>query len=144
MKFRIDKDTIFLKMSKGEQINQTFEEYAKVNKIGSAWVNGIGAIENPEIGYYSMDRKSYSRKRYKGKYELTSLVGNITIKEGEYFCHTHITFSDNNYQVFGGHLFDARITATGEFIMMPGSKDIKREMNTEIGLPLWCLIENHE
>ena len=139
MNYRIDNGRIFITLAKGDLINKTFESYAKSNDIGCAWINGIGALENPKIGYYSLKSKSYQHKIFSGHYELTSLIGNITIKEDNYFSHTHITFSDTNYQVFGGHLFDAKITAAGEFIMIPGNNNINREMNLDIGLPLWCL-----
>ena len=110
--------------------------------IASGTLFGIGALENPEIGYYSLKDKTYHRKLFKGEYELTSLIGNITMKEGKPFSHTHITFSDTEYRVFGGHLFDAEITAAGEFIMQFGSEKITREMHPGIGLPLWCLEES--
>jgi hypothetical protein len=129
-------------LAKGDNINKTFESFAEVKGIGCAWMNGIGALENPEIGYYSLEDKAYRRKTFKGEYELTSLIGNITLKEGKPFSHTHITFSDTEFRVFGGHLFNANITAAGEFIMQFGSDEIDREMNTEIGLPLWCLEES--
>jgi len=144
MKYRVDNGRIFMTLDKGDLINKTFESYSKSNGIGCTWINGIGAIENPEIGYYSMETKSYHHKIFSGDYELTSLIGNITIKEGKYFSHTHITFSNTSFQVFGGHLFDAKITAAGEFVMFPGNKDIIREMNSDIGLPLWCLENNIE
>ena len=139
MKFRMDKSRAFMTLSKGDNINKTFESFAEVKGVGCAWLNGIGALENPEIGYYSLEDKSYYRKIFKGEYELTSLIGNITLKEGKPFSHTHITFSDTEFRVFGGHLFNANITAAGEFIMQFGSDEINREMNAEIGLPLWCL-----
>jgi len=139
MNYRIDSDRIYMTLAKGDLINKTFEEYAESNDIGCAWINGIGALENPEIGYYSLEMKTYRHKIFSGDYELLSLLGNITLKEGKYFSHTHITFSDSNYQVYGGHLFDAKITAAGEFIMINGDKNINREMNSAIGLPLWCL-----
>ena len=139
MNYRIDNNQIYMTLDKGELINKTLELYAKSNEIGCAWINGIGAIEDPEIGYYSLEKKSYNKKVFSGYYELTSLIGNITIKEGEYFSHTHITFSDINYQIFGGHLFDAKITAAGEFIIIPGTQIIDRKMNPDIGLPLWCM-----
>ena len=129
-------------LAKGDNINKTFESFAEVKGIGCAWLNGIGALENPEIGYYSLEDKAYHRKTFKGEYELTSLIGNITLKEGKPFSHTHITFSDTEFRVFGGHLFNANITAAGEFIMQFGSDEINREMNTGIGLPLWCLEES--
>ena len=142
MKFRIDKSKAYMTLAKGDNINKTFESFAEVNGVGCAWLNGIGALENPEIGYYSLEDKSYYRKTFKGEYELTSLIGNITLKEGKPFSHTHITFSDTEFRVFGGHLFNANITAAGEFIMQFGSDEINREMNAEIGLPLWCLEES--
>ena len=142
MKFRMDKSRAYMTLAKGDNINKTFESFAEVKGVGCAWLNGIGALENPEIGYYSLEDKSYHRITFKGEYELTSLIGNITIKEGKPFSHTHITFSDTEFRVFGGHLFNANITAAGEFIMQFGSDEINREMNAEIGLPLWCLEES--
>ena len=142
MKYRIDKSRAYMTLAKGDNINKTFESFAEVKGVGCAWLNGIGALENPEIGYYSLEDKSYYRKTFKGEYELTSLIGNITLKEGKPFSHTHITFSDTEFRVFGGHLFNANITAAGEFIMQFGSDEINREMNAEIGLPLWCLEES--
>ena len=62
----------------------------------------------------------------------------------EPFSHTHITFSDTNYNVFGGHLFDAQISATGEFKIDILDSKIDRKFSNEIGLNLWCLNnENH-
>jgi len=142
MKFRMEKSRAYMTLAQGDNINKTFESFAEVKGVGCAWLNGIGALENPEIGYYSLEDKSYYRKTFKGEYELTSLIGNITLKEGKPFSHTHITFSDTEFRVFGGHLFNANITAAGEFIMQFGSDEINREMNTEIGLPLWCLEES--
>ena len=142
MKFRMEKSRAYMTLAKGDNINKTFESFAEVKGVGCAWLNGIGALENPEIGYYSLEDKSYYKKTFKGEYELTSLIGNITLKEGKPFSHTHITFSDTEFRVFGGHLFNANITAAGEFIMQFGSDEINREMNAEIGLPLWCLEES--
>ena len=139
MKFRIDGDKVLLTLAKGDFINRTFEAFSEIQGVGCAWLNGIGALENPEIGYYSIADNSYHRKKIIGEYELTSLIGNITMNEGVPFAHTHITFSDKDYHVYGGHLFDAKITAAGEFIMQLGSDKINREMNPGIGLPLWCL-----
>ena len=142
MKFRMETSRAYLTLAKGDNINKMFESFAEIKGVGCAWLNGIGALENPEIGYYSLADKSYRQKTFKGEYELTSLIGNITLKEGKPFSHTHITFSDTEFRVFGGHLFNANITAAGEFIMQFGSDEINREMNAGIGLPLWCLEES--
>ena len=139
MNFRVEDKRIFITLAAGDYINKSFESLAEGRNISAAWLNGIGAIQDPEIGFYSLSSKSYLRKQFIGEFELTSLNGNITLRDGEPFAHTHITFSDSDYKVFGGHLFDAKITAAGEFILNPGSENITRKMNEKIGLPLWCL-----
>ena len=66
MNYRIDNNRIYMTLAKGDLINKTFEEYAENNKIGCAWLIGIGALENPEIGYYSLGTKSYHHKVFYG------------------------------------------------------------------------------
>ena len=85
------------------------------------WLNGVGAIKNPEMGYFDINRKDYDRKIFNGDYELISYMGNIALKDGERFIHSHISFSDSKYNVFGGHLIDAKISAAGEFILFSDS-----------------------
>lgn len=139
MNYRIEKKYVFMTLNPGEEINKTFEDFAISRGIGSSWISGIGAIENPEIGYYSVEEKKYYKKIFTGEFEITSLIGNITIKEGKPYSHTHITFSDINFKVYGGHLFNAKVSAAGEFMLYLGDKDIGRRMDDGIGLPLWCM-----
>ena len=81
MNFRIDDGHVLMTLAKGDRINKTFDAIAESDDVGCAWINGIGALENPEIGYYSLKTKSYHRKVFSGDYELTSLIGNISIKD---------------------------------------------------------------
>ena len=142
MTYRKDGTIYYLSFDKGDHINATFEQFAINEGICCAWLNGIGALENPEIGYFSSETKSYHKKQFNGEFELTSLMGNISIKDGKKFCHTHVTISDTNCCVYGGHLFEAKITLAGEFVMQPGHNKIQRKLNHDMGLSLWCLENN--
>lgn len=52
---------------------------------------------------------------YRGPYEIVSLVGTID-PEGE---HIHITISDGEGRVFGGHLFpESEVRTTAEFVVL--------------------------
>tara|TARA_B100000945_G_C20411464_1_gene612808 strand:+ start:970 stop:1407 length:438 start_codon:yes stop_codon:yes gene_type:complete len=139
LKYYKNNNKIYLSLSKGEFINKSLKKIAKELEIKGAWINGIGAIQDPEIGFYILDSKEYKKKNYFGIYELTSLTGNIAINDGEPIVHTHATFSDINYKVYGGHLFDAQIAVTGEVIIFTSDDSINRNYNDEIGLSLWCL-----
>ena len=67
MRFRKDEKKVFLTLAKGDYINRTIETFAEYEGIGCAWLNGIGAFKDPEIGYYSIEDKSYHRKQFFGE-----------------------------------------------------------------------------
>ena len=137
MKYWLDKDKILLSVNKGEYVNKALLETAKNNNITFGWINGIGAIFDPEVGYFDVQKKEYVKKIIEGEYELISLLGNITYKENELFVHSHITFTDTDFRAYGGHLFDCRVAAAGEFIIFKGDEKIERSYNNDIGLHLW-------
>jgi predicted DNA-binding protein with PD1-like motif len=143
MNYRKVNNKIFVSLQTGDLINESMRKIAVEENISNAWLNGIGAIDNVEVGYMDIGNKKYQKRNFDGHYELLSLIGNITHKEGEPFVHTHVTFSDTSYNVFGGHLFDARVTATGEMVLLLADSMINREYNENVGIHTWCLHESH-
>ena len=117
MKYIKDDNQIIVSINKDELINESILNVCLDEKIDLGWINGIGAICNPEVGYFDTAKKVYKKSTFSGEYELTSLVGNITIKKENLFVHSHITFSDSRFRAYGGHLFDCKIAAAGEFII---------------------------
>ena len=130
------EDKIFIRLAKGENIFTHLYKILKTEGVKSAWVNGIGAIENIEIGSYDLKNKRYNRVKLKGIYELTSLMGNLSYKEGEPFLHLHANLSDHECKSYGGHLFTAEINATGEFIIYILNLSSDRVYDENIGLHL--------
>ena len=118
MKYKIDNNYYYVSLDPGEEINNTLENLAVKESIKAAWINGIGAIRDVEMGYYDIESKTYVRQIFKEDFELTSLIGNISIKDEKLYSHTHITFSDKDFKVYGGHMFKGTISAAGEFIMI--------------------------
>ena len=62
MKYSLDKDKICISIGRGEPVNASILNVAMTNKIKFGWVNGIGAISDPEIGFYDIDNKEYLGK----------------------------------------------------------------------------------
>ena len=132
---RID-DKIIIRLARGENIFTDLYKILKNESVRSAWINGIGAIENVELGSYDLKNKRYNRVKLEGVYELTSLMGNLSYKEGEPFLHLHVNLSNHECKSYGGHLFTADINATGEFIIHILNVDSDRVYNKNIGLHL--------
>jgi len=133
---------IILRIDRGEYVNKTILDVANFYNLKFGWINGMGAIMDPELGYYDLENKEYVKKKITGDFELTSLVGNITLKNDNLFVHSHITFSDINFNAYGGHLFDCKIAVAGEFIISKSPMKIDRRYDEEVGLYTWsCNID---
>ena len=144
MKYINDSGKIFITLNRGDKINESLQNVAVKENLESGWIQGIGAMEDILVGYYDYPTRTYLEKSFDDEYELTGLTGNITLKDGIQFIHSHVTFSDKSFQVFGGHLFDATITAAGEFVIFPADLSIHRKFNDKIGLALWCLGDDND
>jgi len=136
MTYNKSDNKIFISLSRGENIFTNLYKIFKNEDVKSAWVNGIGAVENVEIGSYNLKHKKYDKLKLKGIFELTSLVGNLSYKDGSPFLHLHVNLSDHKCKAYGGHLFDANISIAGEFLVNVLNIDSQRFYNEEIGLNL--------
>lgn len=137
MRYKVDTNKVFIKIEKGEFIHLKILELANNLSIDSGLVVGIGAVTDVKLGYFDIDSKEYSSRDFSGEYELISFTGNISLRDGQRFIHTHVSISDSSYKVIGGHLFDAKIAAGGEFILSPGGISINRKFDSDVGLALW-------
>jgi predicted DNA-binding protein with PD1-like motif len=92
-----------------------------------------------ELGYYHLEEKDYHRKTFSEMdYELISLTGNLSLKEGKPYIHVHAALGDNQFRVFGGHLFEANVAVTAEVSIIPLGKMPVRELDPRLGLATIC------
>ena len=137
MKYKINNDRLFISLQTGDELVTSITDVLIKEKINSGLINGIGAINKVELGFYNLELKEYNKKLFSKDYELTSLMGNITLKDDNPFIHVHINISDDNFNVFGGHLFSAFTAASAEIIILLNDENIRRELDKDVGLSLW-------
>ena len=128
------EEKVFVKLEKGDMIISSIISVCKKMGIETASVSGIGACKCLELGYYDTSSKKYKTMAFSQGYEILSLLGNVT--EGEKI-HLHITVSDENFNVFGGHLISAEISVTGEIVLDTSLANIKRKPDFDTGLNMW-------
>ena len=80
MNYRKVNDKIFVSLQTGDLINESMRQIAVEENISNAWINGIGAIDNVEVGYMDVKNKKYQKRNFDEHYELLSLIGNIINK----------------------------------------------------------------
>ncbi len=124
-------------LKQGEKLIESLTAVLKEKEIQGANLTAIGAVKDVELGYYDLHHKNYVKKCFEGDdYELISLMGNLSLKEGEPFVHLHALISDKEFNVYGGHLFELTVAVTAEIFVTPLGAMPIRKMDSEIGLAL--------
>lgn len=110
--------------------------------IKLARIEALGAVQKACIGYYDQNAREYRFIDLDQHLEITNLVGNISLKDGNPIAHAHITFADETGKAFGGHLAPGTIVFACEFILEAlDGPDFTRGLDEVTGLPLWTMQE---
>jgi len=125
-----------LRLLKGEEIITTLTAFVKEKKLKSGVLIGLGAGTDLELGSYNLKKQRYHRRRFKGEYEICSLVGNIAWADNEPVLHIHTVISNERFTTYSGHLFASYVAATVEIAIIPGEKKILRQLEPDTGLKL--------
>ena len=136
MEYRKFNENYVVRLNKGEEVITCLKELCAKEDIKLAEITGLGASELVEIGVFNVKTKEYNTKTFEGMFEITSLVGNVTRKDKDVYLHIHINFGDEDGIVKGGHLVQARISATSEIIVRKIDGEVGRKLSNEIGLNL--------
>jgi len=125
-----------LVLEAGEPVVASITSWCTEHAIAGASLQAIGAVRESEIGYYDVQTKEYAFKTIEDDREVVSLIGNVSMKEGEHFVHAHISLGDPNMQIVGGHLKEAIVAMTLEVVVEPYQYALSRVYNEGIGLHL--------
>ena len=128
-----------MRFAHGEDVVGGVLDFARAQQVKGAWVNLLGAIEDPELGYYDLPTKSYTRRSFPGDWEIMGAVGNLGWLGETPVFHIHVTISGPDFAAKGGHLFAGRAGATTEVWIRDLKTDLVRARDESIGLALWSL-----
>lgn len=134
---RFSKGRVFLlRVPEGEELVSFVNELAREKNIIVGSVSGIGSLKNPKIGYFEEKKSQYKVIELKGTYELVSLMGNISIKEGAPFAHIHVALGDSEGKVLGGHLIEGEVFVA-EVLIQELLGEVLERKPQDSGLTLW-------
>src|SRR5690349_18493635 len=85
-----DPRTFVVVFDSGDEVNQGLMEFAKANRMTTASLTAIGALERCTLGYFSWERKEYQKIPIHEQVEVLALVGNFADKEGQPQLHAHL------------------------------------------------------
>ena len=121
MEFQKFADTYVVRLDKGEEIIASLQKLCETEQIALASVTGIGAADHAVVGLYDVGQRQYHKTELNGPMEITSLMGNVTQKEG--------------------HLNECRIGATGEIVVRTLPGKVERLLDEKVtGLNLFRFV----
>ena len=133
--------SIVARIDPGEEIHEQLEKIALREGIRLAEVSALGAVDDFTVGVYKVAEKQYYANSFQGPFEIVSLTGTISTKDGAYYAHLHMSAGNEKGEVFGGHLNRARVSATCEMVISVIDGTVERRFDPEIGLNLFEMVE---
>ncbi len=127
-------NSIVVRVDRGELLIEALDEVCRTFSVRCASVSGIGATDSFVCGVFNIQTKEYKELKFTGTYEILSLCGNITCMNGSPYIHIHITAGDEECKCIGGHLKQARISATCEIILSLIDSAVERFRDESTGL----------
>lgn len=139
MKYKKFDNTYVVRIEKGEEVISKLTDLCNKESIKLGSITGIGATDKLVIGLFDTNSKQYHKTTLTGPMEITSLMGNVSTKDGETYLHIHINVCNADMQVYGGHLNECYISATCELHITKIDGEVDRYFDESIGLNLYKL-----
>ncbi|MFA9465618.1 MAG: PPC domain-containing DNA-binding protein [Velocimicrobium sp.] len=138
MEYRKFDHTYIIRLDPGEEVIASLIRLCELERIELASVSGLGAVGSALLGVFDTENKQYYSKEFKGLYEITSLIGTITQKNGDPYLHLHMVIGNpNTDECHGGHLYKSVVSATAELVVTGIPGKVGRIENKDIGLNLF-------
>lgn len=126
------------KLYRGEDLLERLTAVCREKGVRLGRIEAVGAVERARVGFYDQRMRTYGFFDFGGPMEILSLLGNISLKDGEPVVHAHIALSDAAGAAFGGHLAAGTKVYACEFLIQElAGTELHREMDEATGLPLW-------
>ncbi len=117
----------------GELLDLCVRESVKLGRI-----EAIGSVQRARLGYYHQKSREYRHFALNEPLEISSLIGNISLKDGQPFVHAHVILSNARGKTWGGHLASGTIVFACEYtVEVFGGMEFTRLHDEGTGLHLW-------
>jgi len=118
----------------GAKVPEDIISLARRDKIHTARFEAIGGVDRLQLAYFNHETKKYEEQEYTEFLEVTTLLGNVTVKEGKPFLHVHGNFGRKDRSVIGGHVMSARVFPILEAVLTPTTNRALRRFDDDLGL----------
>lgn len=137
MKYKRYGDIIAVRIDRGDEIVASVKSICEKEHVKFGSITGLGAVGHAVVGLYKVAEKKYFSNTFDGEMEMTSLIGNVSEKDGQVYLHFHANFAKSDGQAVGGHLNEAVISGTGEIFIHVINGEMGRRLDPVTGLNIF-------
>ena len=141
MRFQQFGDRFQLRIESGEELNATLKAFLVSREITFAQMTGLGAVKSATVSYWNSTTQQYETHERNEQMEVISLIGNVSMREGEPFAHIHLGLGRSDLSMIGGHFNAAIAHPTLEIWLTPVDATVTRVLDESCGLFLMDLSE---
>lgn len=128
------------KLKHGADLLEEITNICRDYDIRLGRIEAFGAVKKARLGFYNQKTREYQDFILDRPLEITKLIGNISLKDGNPIIHAHLTLADENGSAYGGHLMPGTIIFACEIILQIfDGTPFERKFDEETGLPLWSI-----
>lgn len=124
--------TIIFRIKPGNDLKESIEDIVRENNITAGFiVTCVGGLEQATVRMAGATPDAQDIQTFDGDFEIVSLVGTVSVNG----VHLHMSFSDKEGIVRGGHLKEGTTIHPTAEIVIGVDEDIimTREMDKETG-----------
>src|SRR3954454_4554811 len=134
MQFQREGGRVQLRFLSGERVTSLLVEWLSNDGVGYATLTGLGAVSAATVSYWNAATKQYETHELAEQMEVVSLIGNVTLRDGQPFVHAHVALGRRDLSIVGGHLNDLLVHPTLEISVVPGPDPVHRALDESCGL----------
>lgn len=120
----------------GDEVLETLTRYLAEQRIAAGRFQAIGGLKQFQLRYFDTAIMQYQARDFDQQVEVLSLVGDVSLREGQPFIHSHTVLGTADYQTLGGHLGRGIVEPTLEMILTALDTELVREQDRRSGLDL--------
>ena len=100
---------------KGEDLLLSLQKLVDEQNIKAGKIEVIGAVSEANVGFFNYKTKEYEYSKYRRTLNIISCTGSVNHTDGKAKVHLHISLSDHDGGMYGGHLTEGSIILSSEF-----------------------------
>ena len=130
------------RLDRGAPLFEALLQICRERHVRAGELRALGSLETAEVAEFDQAARTWKpgRKFAGGGFEVLSLTGNVSEKDGALALHAHVTLMrdrDNGVELVGGHLVAARVFALEFVIEAWDDVVLRRAADPATGLALW-------